>query len=49
MGFPPAAVDGMSLWEFTACIDGWNKSQGAEEKPEAMSGERLDELLVEFG
>ena len=26
MGFAPAAVDTMSLWEFAACWRGWKKA-----------------------
>lgn len=30
MGFTPAQVDGMTLWEFTVCMDGYIASQGGE-------------------
>ena len=28
LGFAPAQVKEMSFWEFAACVDGWNRSQG---------------------
>lgn len=28
MGFTPAEVDAMSLWQFAAAVDGWNRAQG---------------------
>lgn len=31
MGLSPRAVDNLSLWEFSACVAGWNRSQGAAE------------------
>lgn len=35
MGFSPRDVDDMSLWQFFACLDGWNAAHGGEKK--AMS------------
>ncbi|MDN3713447.1 GTA-gp10 family protein [Paracoccus cavernae] len=29
LGFTPAQVKEMSMWELTACLDGWNRAQGA--------------------
>lgn len=39
MGFAPAVIDAMSLWEFAACQDGWSKANGAEEEAEPPSWE----------
>lgn len=36
----------MSLWELSACADGWAKAHGAQEKPEAPSEE---EFLARIG
>lgn len=44
MGFTPRQVDEMSLWELSACIDGWNEAHGGEAKTDGMSVERLREL-----
>lgn len=30
MGFPPHAVDRMSLWQLAACAAGWAEANGAE-------------------
>lgn len=32
----------MMLWEFAACVDGWNRAQGGEDKPPFMSDDRFD-------
>jgi hypothetical protein len=29
----------MSLWELAACVDGWAKANGAEDKPPAPTPE----------
>jgi hypothetical protein len=47
MGFTPAQVNDMSLWEFTACVDGWNRAHG-DNKPEPPSDEEYDALLAQF-
>jgi hypothetical protein len=38
----------MSLWEFAAAVDGWNRAQGGDATP-GMSVERYDELLQKHG
>lgn len=38
----------MSLAELFACADGYARSQGAAEDPEAPSDERFDEILREI-
>lgn len=30
MGFTPAQVDEMSVWEFTACVDGYAEANGGK-------------------
>lgn len=35
----------MSLWEINACIDGYAKSQGAEETPDAPTPEEHIDLV----
>lgn len=37
----------MSLWEFTAAVDGWIKANG-QSKPEAPSNEEHDALVERF-
>lgn len=32
IGFTPAQVDGMSLWEFSACVEGWRRANSTEEE-----------------
>lgn len=31
MGFSPTEIGAMSLWQFTACMDGWNRHHGAKD------------------
>lgn len=40
MGFSPREVDSMSLWEFSACVDGYNIANGGEEEVEPPSEEQ---------
>lgn len=46
MGFSPAQVGEMSMWEFLACADGIARKNGGDDTspPEPMSYERLQEL-----
>lgn len=37
----------MSVWEFAACVDGWNKAHG-DNKPEPPTEEEFDEILRNF-
>lgn len=50
MGFTPAQVGEMSLWEFMACADGVARKNGADDSgpPAPMSYERLQELRGEL-
>lgn len=38
----------MTMWEFTACVDGWNRAQGSghAHSGEPMSGEEYDALCA---
>lgn len=48
MGFTPAQVDKMSLWEFMACADGVSKANG--HKKSATGGDDVsDEKLRSMG
>lgn len=38
MGLAPSEIKRMTLWEFTACMDGWARSQG---KQHAYEGQEL--------
>ena len=41
----PAAVDGMSLWQFGCLVAGWNRAQGAEPDVEAPSRDEFEALM----
>lgn len=50
IGFTPAQVDEMSLWEFNACADAFARANGAKGKSGGdgdMSDERLRELGID--
>ncbi len=49
MGFSPAQVGEMSLWQFSAAWAGWRKANGPEEKPPAPTPEEHDELVRKYG
>lgn len=48
MGLPPSEVKCLSLWEFQACLAGWNKSQGKAYSVEGdpMSDAEYDALCA---
>lgn len=39
----------MMLWQFGACIEGWNRVQGGGEKPPQISDEEYDRVARKFG
>lgn len=49
MGFTPRQVDEMSLWELTACADGYAKANGASTKAEALGEDEHEELMRKYG
>jgi hypothetical protein len=46
IGFAPDQIDRMSLWQFAACVDGFNRANGAESEPDAMNPSEFDDLLA---
>jgi hypothetical protein len=49
MGFSPRQVDEMSLWEFAACTDGFNRAHGGDEKPEPPTEAEFYDMLERLG
>jgi hypothetical protein len=49
MGFAPAQVDAMSLWEFAACVDGYRAAHGGARpgRGEGISEARARDLGLE--
>ncbi|MBT9373180.1 hypothetical protein [Rhizobium sp. CSW-27] len=45
IGFTPAEVGRMMLWEFAACADGFAKANGAEQEPDAPSLAEHQDML----
>ena len=46
MGWTVAAVNGCSLWELAAALDGWQRCHGADDqRPPTMTPERYDEII----
>jgi len=39
----------MTLAEFSACVDGWKRANGAEDRPEPPSDEKFAQMLAEAG
>lgn len=46
MGFSPQQVDGMSLWQFTACLEGFAIRNGIKPKGRDISDDRLAEMGI---
>lgn len=38
-----------SLWEFGAAIEGWNRAQSGDDRPEPMTSETYDTLKKKYG
>lgn len=34
----------MSLWQFAACVDGYNRAHGGDGKPEPMTPDEFDAM-----
>lgn len=49
MGFTPRQVDEMSLWQFSACVDGFNTANGAEATVDAPSPEEFRDMVKRLG
>lgn len=41
MGFTPQQVDAMSLWQFTACADGYAAAHGTKESVQPPTDEEF--------
>ena len=39
----------MTLAEFSACVEGWKRANGVEEKPTPPTDEEFDKMLTESG
>jgi hypothetical protein len=35
----------MTLWEFAACVDGYNRANGGDEEVEPMTAQEFDEAV----
>ena len=48
MGFPPREVKLMTMWEYMACVSGWNRAQGGgyAHQGEPISDEEYDALVA---
>lgn len=43
MGFTPREVDRMTIWEFRAAVDGWNRANGNAEDSSGSGGGKLSD------
>lgn len=44
MGFPPREVKRMTMWEYMACVQGWNRAQGSGATSTPMSEDDYEAL-----
>ena len=49
MGYTPRQIDEMTIWELSACIDGYKQSNGGEEKNEAPTAEEFYDMVSRLG
>jgi hypothetical protein len=45
MGFTPAQVDRMTLWEFAACADGYRKAHAPPEMPDPPTPAEFEQMV----
>lgn len=49
MGFAPAQVDAMTLWEFAAAAEGWRKAHATEDdKPPPPTAAKFEEMKSNY-
>jgi hypothetical protein len=46
LGFTPKEVDGMSLFEFTSCVEGYAKAHGAKPSAKDISAKDYEALVA---
>ncbi|MBA4797017.1 MAG: hypothetical protein H2043_06415 [Rhizobiales bacterium] len=46
MGYSPADVDEMTLWEFECCVVGWRRANGVKDPTPTMSPEKAAALGI---
>lgn len=44
----PRQVDELSLWEFAAAVEGWNRAHGSEPEAPAPSADEHDALVEKY-
>jgi hypothetical protein len=47
MSFTPPEVDKMSIWEFAACVEGFNRAHG-DGKPKPPTEDEFDDALAQW-
>lgn len=47
LGFTPQQVDACSFWQFSACVEGYNKANNPDE-PQAPSNAEFDDMLARY-
>jgi hypothetical protein len=46
MGFSPEQVGRMSLFQYAACVDGFNKANGGDDTPQAPTDEEFKAAIA---
>ena len=49
MGFTPQQVGAMTLWQMTACIDGYKRANGGEPEAKPPSADEFFEQVARLG
>lgn len=49
MGFAPSQIGAMSLWEYAACVDGFNRAHGGKQRPPPPSDEEFEAMKRAHG
>jgi hypothetical protein len=46
MGFAPEVVDRMTMWEFSACADGYAEAHGAKKSAPSITDDQYEALVA---
>ena len=49
LGFTPRQIDDMTVWELSACIEGYRQANGGEEKQTAPTADEFYDMVDRLG
>jgi hypothetical protein len=49
MGVPPQSIEALSLWQYIAAVEGYNRANSGEGPSEPPTSDEYDEMLRRHG